>query len=84
MQDKVLVNIYVPFIEKKYEVFLPAGKKISEITYLIGNSLNDITGGYYIYKKNERLYNRQTGKEYNSNEYLKYTSIRNGTELVFM
>ena len=84
MKDKVLVNIYVPFIEKKYEVFLPVGKKIGEITYLIGNSLNDITGGYYIYKKNERLYNRQTGKEYNSNEYLKFTNIRNGTELVFM
>ena len=32
MKDKVLVNIYVPFIEKEYEVFLPAGKKISEIT----------------------------------------------------
>lgn len=84
MKDKVLVNIYVPFIEKKYEVFLPAGKKIGEITYLIGNSLNDITGGYYIYNKTERLYNRQTGKEYNAGEYLKFTSIRNGTELVFM
>ena len=84
MKDKVLVNIYVPFIEKKYEVFLPAGKKINEITYLIGNSLNDITGGYYIYNKTERLYNRQTGKEYNSGELLKHTSIRNGTELIFM
>ena len=84
MEDKVLVNVYVPFIEKKYEVFLPAGKKISEITYLIGNSLNEITGGYYIYKKNERLYNRENGKEYNSNELLKHTQIRNGTEIVFM
>ncbi len=84
MENKVLVNIYIPFLEKKYEVFLPIGKKVSEITYLIGNSLNDITGGYYTYKKNERLYNRQTGKEYNSNELLKYTTIRNGTELVFM
>ena len=84
MSDKVLVNIYIPFLEKKYEVFLPVGKKIGEITYLIGNSLNEITGGYYIYKKSERLYSRLNGKEYNSNEILKYTSIRNGTELVFM
>ena len=36
------------------------------------------------YKKNERLYNRTTGKEYNSGELLKYTTIRNGTELIFM
>lgn len=84
MKDKVLIKLYVPFIEKEYEVFLPAGKKISEITFLIGNSLNEITGGYYVYKKNERLYNRANGKEYNTNELLKYTQIRNGTELVFM
>ena len=75
MKNKVLVYLYIPIIEKKYEVFLPASKKISEITYLIGNALNEITGGYYIYKKSERLYNRINGKEYNSNEILKYTSL---------
>ena len=84
MNDKVLINLYIPFIEKKYEVFIPAGKKIGEIIYLIGNSLKDITNGYYIYKKTEKLYNRQTGKEYNLNEIIKHTNIRNGTELVFM
>ena len=84
MNNKVLVNLYVPLLEKKYELFIPADRKVSEIIYLIGNSLNDITGGYYIYNKTERLYNRQTGKEYNAGEYLKFTSIRNGTELVFM
>ena len=84
MNNKVLINLYIPFIERKYEVFLPVNKRIGEITYLIGTTLNEITGGYYIYKKNERLYNRQNGKEYNSNEILKYTNIRNGTELIFM
>ena len=31
MNNKVLVNLYIPFLEKKYEVFLPANKKIGEI-----------------------------------------------------
>ncbi len=84
MNNKILVNLYVPFLEKKYEVFLPIDKKISEIIYLIGNALTDITGGYYIYKQNERIYNRINGKEYNTNEILKYTNIRNGAELVYM
>ena len=47
MNNKVLVNLYVPFLEKKYEIFLPANKKIGEIIYLIGKTLPDITGGYY-------------------------------------
>ena len=84
MNDKILINLYIPFLEKKYEVFIPANKKIGEIIYLIGNSLKDITNGYYIYKKNERLYNRTTGAEYNYDEIIKYTNIRNGTELIFM
>lgn len=84
MNNKVLVNLYIPFLEKKYEVFLPANKKIGEIIYLIGKTLPDITGGYYEYKKVERLYNRLNGKEYQVNEIIKNTNIRNGTELIFM
>lgn len=84
MENKVLVNIYIPFLEKKYEVFLPVNKKLGEITYLIAKALNDVTGGYYTYKGVERLYARTNGKEYNLNEILKHTNIRNGTDLVFM
>lgn len=84
MENKVLVNLYVPFLEKKYEIFLPANKKIGEIISLVGKALNDVTGGYYIYRENERIYNRITGKEYSLGEMIKHTNIRNGTELVFM
>ena len=84
MENKVLINLYIPLLEKKYELFLPVNKKVSEIIYLIGNSLTDITGGYYIYKKTERLYSRINGKEYNINEMIKNTNIRNGSELIFM
>ena len=84
MDNKVLVNLYVPFLEKQYEVFLPANKRIGEIIQLLGKALGDITGGYYIYQEVERIYNRQTGKEYSLQELLKYTNIRNGTELIFL
>lgn len=84
MNNKVLVNLYIPFLEKKYELFLPANKRIGEIIYLIGKTLPDISGGYYDYKENERLYSRVNGKEYQINEILKNTNIRNGSELIFM
>ena len=84
MENKVLINLYVPFLEKKYEVFLPVNKKIGDIIYLLAKALNDITGGYYVYRKNERLYNRLNGAEYTLGEIIKHTNIRNGTELVFM
>ena len=83
MKNKVLVNLYVPFLEKKYELFLPVNNKIGEIIVLIGRALPDVTGGYYNHQE-ERLYNRLNGYEYQVNETIKNTNIRNGTELIFM
>ena len=84
MDNKVLVNIIVPLIEKKYEVFLPANKKIGEIVSLLSKGLVEVSNGYYIITNKEKLYNRMTGKEYNNNQILKNTDIRHGTWLVLM
>ena len=84
MDNKVLVTIIVPLIEKKYEVFLPANKKIGEIVSLLSKGLVEVSNGYYIITNKEKLYNRMTGKEYNNNQILKNTDIRYGTWLVLM
>lgn len=84
MDNKVLVTIIVPLIEKKYEVFLPANKKIGEIVTLLSKGLVEVSNGYYIITNKERLYNRVNGKEYNNDQILKNTDIRHGTWLVFM
>ena len=83
MEDKILVTLVVPMIEKKYEVFLPANKKIGEIITLLSKGLTDVSNGYIITNK-EKLYNRVTGKEYNNNQILKNTDIIQGSWLVFM
>ena len=84
MDNKVLVTIIVPLIEKKYEVFLPANKKIGEIVSLLSKGLVEVSNGYYIITNKEKLHNRMTGKEYNNNQILKNTDIRHGTWLVLM
>ena len=84
MDNKVLVTIIVPLFEKKYEVFLPANKKIGEIVSLLSKGLVEVSNGYYIITNKEKLYNRMTGKEYNNNQILKNTDIRHGTWLVLM
>ena len=77
MEDKVLVTIIVPLIEKKYEVFLPVNKKIGEISSLLAKGLVDVSNGYYIVTNKEKFYNRITGEEYNNNVILQKTdSIR--------
>ncbi len=82
--NKVLVTLYVPLIEKKYEVFLPIGRKIGEILFLLSKSIGDISDGVYNLRGDERLYNRITGQEYKLNEVIKDTNVRNGTQLIFI
>lgn len=82
MENKVLVELYIPTIEKKYEVFLPVSKTIGDITTLLAKALPDIGGGYYKITQTEKLYSRITGEAYNENLILKNTDIRNGSELV--
>ena len=88
MENKVLVTIIVPLIEKKYEVFLPVNKKIGEISSLLAKGLVDVSNGYYIITNKEKFYNRITGKEYNNNVILQKTDIRyvisyRGQSLIF-
>ena len=84
MNNKVLVNLYVPALEKKYEVFLPVNRKIGEICSLIAKGLIEVSNNYYNITNCEHLYNRSNGGEYNESKLLKNTDIKNGSQLVFM
>ena len=84
MENKILINLYVPSLEKKYELFIYAGKSINESIYLISKALNELTGEYFEYNRLIRLYDRNTGKEYSSNEIIKNSGIKNGHELILI
>lgn len=79
---KVLVILYVPAIEDKYEIYIPINKTISQVLFLINKLINNITNGVYPIKDNLTLYNRKTSKEYQLEEVIRNTDIKNGTELV--
>ena len=84
MTDKVLVILYVPLIEKKYEVFLPISHRVDEILVLVSKAVKEISNDNYTFRNDERLYNRITGQEYKFTDLIKNTNIRNGSQLVFI
>ena len=42
MNNKILVELHIPIINKVYEIFIPVGKNIKTITELIIKSLNKL------------------------------------------
>ena len=83
MEYKVLIRLFVPEIEDKYEVYIPINKTIGEITPLI-NQLVTSASKVYPPERNIFLYNRRTGILYSRDSLVRDTDIRNGTELVMI
>ena len=81
MMNKVLVLVYVPMLEKKYEVWIPINRKIHVVISLITMEINHLTE---IHCSFDNLYNRQTDLIYDKNAVIKDTDIRNGSELILL
>lgn len=83
MDYKVLVNIQIPAVEEKYELYLPVNKYIGEICLTLSKIFNEQSKVFPI-KNNGVLYNIETGALYNPNQLLRDTDIKNGTELIYI
>ena len=82
MNDKVIVEIIVPEIEEKYDIFLPVSKKIGTIVILLNKAINDLTFGDFPISRCNKLYNADSLTLYEPDQLLINTDIRNGTKLL--
>ncbi len=82
--NKVFIELYVPTIEKKYDVLLPLNKSIYQIIKLLVKAVNELVGGYYTPTKMPILYDKVTAKPIDVNITVFESDIRNGTELILM
>ena len=84
MNNKVLVSLKVPELDKTFDIFLPVNKKIGNIIMLINKMLNDVSDGTYPIKNKFALFNLDTEELYKPDALLVNTTIRNGTKLLLI
>lgn len=84
MNNKVLINIFVPSIQSSFNAYIPINKKVGTIKNYILKSINELTGGYIDLTKSFIFLNRDSGQEYANNLYIKDTNIRNGSKLIII
>lgn len=84
MNNKVLIKLIVPALDKDFDLFIPVNEVVWKVTKLIVKSISDLSrvkidvNGKYI------LLNQTTGKVYGINDIIIETDIRNATELVLL
>lgn len=81
MNNKVLIKLNIPEIDKTYNFFIPVNERIYIIEKLLGNIVGNISNGNFNGTSEYILINSSTGKIYDQNEIIINTDIRNGTEL---
>ena len=82
MEYKVIVKLYVPEIEKTYDVYIPVNQTVAQVCILLNKMINEITSNRYPMKEYMNLSNRRTSQIYEPSAYIRDTDIRNGSQIV--
>jgi len=83
-KNKILIELYVPLIEKNYDLNIPINKTIGTIKKLIEEGLIDLTDNAYKIKEDTNLYSKETGKIYDVNKTVRETDLKNGSKVILI
>ena len=84
MNNKVLVDVIVPLLEEKYQVYIPINKRISVVIKLIENALKEMTNGYYPVKDDSVIIDVESGNVYDINITVKESKMINGSKIILL
>ena len=84
LKNKILVELIVPDLDEKYDLYIPVNKKVGNIINLLNKALKELSRGVYLSSKDICIYNRNTGEKYPIDILVRETDIRNGASLVII
>lgn len=84
MKNKILIELDVPLIEKKYDLNIPINKKVGTVKSLIETELIELTDGAYTIREDTNLYSKDTGIIYDVNKTVRDTDLQNGSRVILI
>ena len=84
MNNKILIEIEIPSIEKRYDVFIPINKKVGTIKKLLEQALIELTDKAYQITEDANFYSKEDGEMYNVNHTVRDTNLKNGSRIILI
>ena len=84
MKNKINVDVYVPTINKTFNLFIPVNKTVGEVIVLLNKAINDLSDGNFPISNNLSLINLFTNTLYSYETSVKNNKILNGSKLILM
>lgn len=82
--DKILVEIFLPAANHKYDIYVPKKSKIYEIIELTGQAFNDLSKGFFIKTNDLVLCDASTMKLLDINLSIEEHNLKNGSKLILI
>ena len=83
-KNKILIELEIPLIEKKYDLFIPINKKVGTIKKLLEDALLELSDNAYIIKEDSNLYSKENGTIYDVNKTVRDTDLKNGSRIILL
>ena len=84
MNNKALVEIFVPATREKYDVYIPLESRMSEVIKMVSSALSDLSEGKFRADQETILCDADTGIIYNVNMEVAELGIRTGSRLMWI
>ncbi len=81
---KVLVEVFVPVINAKYDVFIPNTSQMSEVLQLLKKAVTDLSEGRFVATDETAVCYRENGAIININMTVYELGIHNGSKLMLI
>lgn len=80
--DKILIEILLPAINRRFEVYIPLDLKFYDVTFLVSKALSELSNGLFIYTEDSILCEGDTGNILDVNMSARQLKLKNGTKLI--
>lgn len=82
--EKILVSLFVPSVQEKYDLFVPADLEIGTLSSVLANGVHDLCNGRYCVSEKEMLLRTSPDAVLNPNKTLSEYDINDGTGLILI
>jgi hypothetical protein len=84
MNEKALVEIFVPASGETFDVFIPLASKMSDVIKMVSGALTELSNGRYRATDDAVLCDAATGIIFNVNIEVAELGIKNGSRLMLI
>lgn len=82
--NKVIVSVYVPILNKSFDIFIPTQSQLFEVTALIKRAVSELSEGQFMPSRETVIALKTSGEILDVNSTVSELGIGNGTRLMLI